>query len=298
MIAKGRDAHIAFVCLVMVSTGCGPGKHYRQGRAAEKRGAVHVAYDEYCLAARDRPSTAALASAIQRVAPTAATYWHARAKIAEAQGRTKDAVELSLRCLSIKPDHDAALEDVRSLRGGDESTPARTGGKRRIRRNPARSLPPVPPKADKPPAPPRASPRPPRPTTHVAKQHKPSRSRPAPSTGVMAAGPSRSPPPTPTPQPPPPEDDGYLTVKTPGEHKRPPAARRHAVADVFVELVKVDETVVSLDLYDGDRRIQEIRDLRIGRSKLFRSRSRRWYRLTVISAHQRTGSVRIGIEPA
>jgi len=122
---ESRRLGLASMGVVLALTGCGLGKHYEQGRAAERRGEVHLAYEEYCEAAREQPTNEVLTTAIQRVAPTAATYWHALAKIAEAQGRVQEAVQMSLRCLTIKPDHGAALADVRALRGEDASEPVR-----------------------------------------------------------------------------------------------------------------------------------------------------------------------------
>jgi len=294
---------LASMCVALAFAGCGPGKHYEQGRAAEKRGEVHLAYDEYCLEAHKRPENKVLSTAIQRVAPTAATYWYALAKIAEAQGRTKDAVRMALRCLNIQPDHGAALKDVRALQGSDVSAFARTEQDHSGTGASVFTAPSVgPEEADARPqrdGQAELSSQPTIPAAAVVELPKPARSPLAASAEGAVAGPTL--PTTLMPAPgtlPPPGEDGPLIVRESEAHNRQPKARRYAVDDVFIEVVKIDDTAVALDIYDGDRRIQEIRDLRIGRSKLFRSSSRMWYRLTVISAHQRTGNISIGIEPA
>ncbi len=96
--------------------GCaGGGSAYRLGLEAEREGHAHVAYDRYLEAARTSPDNAQIASAMRRVAPTAATYWTAQARIAHSQGRHADAWKAGMRALDIRPDQEEALHLVQAL---------------------------------------------------------------------------------------------------------------------------------------------------------------------------------------
>lgn len=50
-----------------------------------------------------------------------------------------------------------------------------------------------------------------------------------------------------------------------------------------------------LDLFDGKKRIQKVRDLELGRSQTFRGKSGTLYRLTLLGVHQRSRTIRLGV---
>lgn len=101
------------------------------------------------------------------------------------------------------------------------------------------------------------------------------------------------------PQHEPPRTDEFLVVLTLSrkDHRYPKQAR--LIDGITVKLKDTDDDLdADLNLYDGKKRIKKIRELPIGRSKTFRIRSGRRYRLTILSIHHKTHTVRIGIKPA
>lgn len=74
---------------------------------------------------------------------------------------------------------------------------------------------------------------------------------------------------------------------------------RQKLADgIFMRLRDVDDDrTADIDLDDGDERVQKIRGLREGQSKLFRGRSGGWYRFTLIDVQERGETIRVGIRP-
>ena len=72
---KPLSRGIACACLLLVIASvsrCGPGQRYRSARKAEERGDIHVAYDDYCQAARKRAGNGAVAAGIKRTSAAAA----------------------------------------------------------------------------------------------------------------------------------------------------------------------------------------------------------------------------------
>jgi len=74
--------------------------------------------------------------------------------------------------------------------------------------------------------------------------------------------------------------------------------RRRLADGIHLELRDLDdEGRVDFDLDDGDERIQKIRGMRAGQSKLFRGRSGKWYRFRLLDVSVRTEAVRVGVMP-
>ncbi len=75
--------------------------------------------------------------------------------------------------------------------------------------------------------------------------------------------------------------------------------RQASLIDGVTVLLKDTDGDLDADLYlfEGKQRIAKIRELPVGRSQAFRSRSGKQYRLTILGVHHRTRTVRIGINP-
>lgn len=94
-------------------------------------------------------------------------------------------------------------------------------------------------------------------------------------------------------------DGAFLAIRTLSKRNKKFERQVLAIDGITIRLRDTDsEPDADLDLYDGDRRTQKIRDLKMGRSKMFRGHTGRWYRLTVLSIHHKSRTVRIGIGPA
>ena len=95
------------------------------------------------------------------------------------------------------------------------------------------------------------------------------------------------------------EDGAFLAIRTLSKRNKKFERQVLAIDGITIRLKDTDsDPDTDLDLYDGDRRTQKIRDLKMGRSKMFRGHTGRWYRLTVLSIHHKSETVRIGIGPA
>lgn len=95
------------------------------------------------------------------------------------------------------------------------------------------------------------------------------------------------------------ENGAFLAIRTLSKRNKKFERQVLAIDGITIRLRDTDsDPDVDLDLYDGDRRTQKIRDLKMGRSKMFRGHTGRWFRLTVLSIHHKTETVRIGIGPA
>ena len=95
------------------------------------------------------------------------------------------------------------------------------------------------------------------------------------------------------------EDGAFLAIRTLSKRNKKFERQVLAIDGITIRLRDTDsEPDVDLDLYDGDRRTQKIRDLKMGRSKMFLGHTGRWYRLTVLSIHHNSATVRIGSGPA
>ncbi len=76
--------------------------------------------------------------------------------------------------------------------------------------------------------------------------------------------------------------------------------KRVRLADgIYMKLRDVDDDrTVGMDLDDGKDRVQKIRDLKVGQSKLFRGRSGKWFRFTLIEVRPEVETIRVGVKPA
>lgn len=138
---------------------------------------------------------------------------------------------------------------------------------------------------------------------------------------VRASDPAESKPKRPKksrPRPQPPEVDDLEPVVLPPEPvARPPRPvpptsihtlslndRRYSRMTLAVDGigVRVKDTgaggVADLDLFDGTKRIQKIRDLEVGRSQTFRGKSGTLYRVTLLGVHHKSRTVRLGVKRA
>lgn len=317
---------LALACLA----GCAGGKNYRLGREAERRGDVHQAYDYYCKAAKESPGDSAIATSVERLAPTAATYWHSQARIAWSEKRYADAWQMTIRCLEIRPDHSGAIEFIDKLegehpsavasarqdwlrRGSQSLTVAKRDGVQVASGRPGMTNPRPQLKA--------------KPKINTSKSASKSRNNKAKAAKpqktlkkerIAKADKPRSPTLSRGPAPQrreerpksvqaesvkgserPPGDGEYLVIRTLSKRDKRFKRRAKAVDGIAIKLKDTEEEQdVDLDLYQGDRRVQKIRNLKMGRSKIFRGRSGKWYRLTVLKVHHKSHTVRIGIKSA
>jgi hypothetical protein len=90
----------------------------------------------------------------------------------------------------------------------------------------------------------------------------------------------------------------FISVHTYSKKDERFPRRGPAIDGINLTLRDTDETdgtvEVDLDLEQGHDRIKKIRDLRVGRTQSFRGASGKIWRLTILSAHQKTHTVRIG----
>ncbi len=335
MIAS-RWTTFGLVGAVVLLGGCGRGENYRLGTVAERQGKVHLAYESYCKAAAEHPNSSAVVAAIRRLAPTAATYWESEALIAWSQGRNADAWRMAMRCLKIRPDHRGALQFVRKMESehAEEVEPARrewlTQGERALAKaktvtmeaicggvideldtattqpeesealvlaTEAQPLNVAEDSSDesdqaatsRPAAKRGAAPQQPTAVSTNGTSHE------SPKVAAKSAKPKKPGSATGEQD----EDGAFLAIRTLSKRNKQYQRQVLAIEGITIRLRDTDsEPDVDLDLYDGDLRTQKIRDLKTGRSRMFLGHSGRWYRLTVLSIHHKTATVRIGIGPA
>lgn len=321
-----RGSMFGLVGAMVFFGGCAGGRYYRMGSEAERQGKVHLAYENYCKAAAEHPESGTVVAAIKRVAPTAATYWESEALIAWSRGRHADSWRMAMRCLKIRPDHQGALHFVRKLESEhpDEIKPAKrewlaqggrsletakavtmegiAGGAGEVpdtastasEGSEALAL------ADDPQSREGASgdsDQAKRPVTRPQSKsgstngadHGPSAPAIAQTATPKKTGSDREQA----------EDGAFLAIHTLSKDNKKYEREVLAIDGIRIRLRDTDgDPDTDLDLYDGKRRTQKIRDLKMGRSKMFRGHSGRWYRLTVLSIHHKSETVRIGIGPA
>ncbi|MBX3394645.1 MAG: hypothetical protein KF841_04710 [Phycisphaerae bacterium] len=280
----------------------------RAANAAEDRGEAHVAYDAYCQALRQDPGDRRSASAIQRLAPTAATYWESQARISESKGDHAEAWRRGMKALDIRPDQPGLADFVRQLEQTypNDVEPARQAwirsGQVRVAAATAIESPAV-----------REStpPEEPVPDSDEAGGGKFERSRSEPERrGARQGRRDQSHEDRRTSA----RDDQRDAAERPrgssaetGEfvavytlsRRRDSNPERQRIADgIFLRLRDVDDDrSVDIDLDDGNDRIQKIRGMGQGQSKLFRGRSGRWYRFTLIDVDARERTIRVGLRP-
>ena len=336
MIPGSRTIAMALAAAALLAApGCGGGESFRHGWAAERNGDVHHAYDHYGLAAQQDPDNGAIADAIRRIAPTTATYWESKARVAKAEKRHTDAWRTAMRCLDIQPHHTGALQLIRDL---EETQPAAVASaKRKYHRGGIDALrdaerPQLKVASARKEAPaeknttdekPRLEKRvAPAPKVASAADRKPQgRATRKPAITLPVAPAARTDPlpvavarkkpsyandstakPTAVEESEEKEESerAFMVVRTISKRDRRFPRQVRAVEGISIRIRDTDpEMDVDLDLYNGnDKRIQKIRDLKIGRSKMFSAESGTWYRITVLHIDHKSHTVRVGIKPA
>lgn len=265
-----------------IAAGCAGHVAYEHGVQAEKRGEAHLAYAFYAKAAQSSPDNGTYDRALRRLGPLAATRWMTEAKLARAEGRYGDAWKDCMRALAIQPDRSEALtfyDDLQNQYG------ARIAGvEREWRKKGAQAL------AIKvsPETPPRRAELPESQLSKADTEAIERSNAPRPPASVEPARQNvvQSGPPT----------GAYLAV-----HNLSRDGEREAtsVDGVVIRLRDTDdEGTVDLDLYDTDRRIQTIRGLKAGESRLLLSPAGKWYRLTILDVDDASNSAKVGLNPA
>ncbi len=93
-------------------------------------------------------------------------------------------------------------------------------------------------------------------------------------------------------------DAAFEVVRTYSLHDQRFPRTGDAIDGITLKLKDTDEDdgviEVDVDLFKSGERIRKVRELRVGRSLTFRGASGQTYRMTIISAHHRTHTVRIG----
>jgi len=256
--------------------GCAGHNAYKQGIEAEKRGEAHLAYAYYAKAAQSNPDNATYDRALRRLGPLAAAHWVNDARLARAEGRYDEAWKACMRALAIQPDRSEALSfyddlerDYGAMLAGVKREWKKTGGKvltiQVSPETPARraELPEAAPDPD-----PDAAPRGRRPREAAAETA--SAADAASATYLMRHDLSR--------------DADREVVSVDGVKIRLRGTTSDGTAD--------------FDLYEGDKRIQRIRDMAAGNSRLLLSPEGKWYRLTVIRVNHDDESSEVGLNPA
>ncbi|HKQ46756.1 MAG TPA: hypothetical protein VJZ71_01660 [Phycisphaerae bacterium] len=291
----------AALALVLVSEGCGGTRFYRAGREAEKKGDWATAYKEYCRAAERYRSNGIVADGLARVRPAAAAQAERAGLAAMDAGRFDDAWRLFMRALDIQPDHANAAQLIRQIECDHPGQIALAKNEWLARGPAALSSPPQQVLAMAPASPP--SPR-----ERAAPSATPTR-----DTMLADSAPSADDEPTKTettaapvrPRPidsepiAPAETQVFLSVHTLSLKDRRYARLALAADGIGVRLKDTDgDGEVDLDLFDGRKRIQKVRDLELGRSQTFRGKSGTLYRLTLISVTHKSHTVRLGVKRA
>lgn len=289
-----RISRCALFLLVIFLCGCNGGSSYQAGLAAERQGDASRAYDEYVRAGTQHRS-GAVAQSIERVAPLAASEAESSALAAMDAGRYEDAWRMFMRTLEIQPNHPNAPQLIRQIENEHprEVAAAKADYARRGFAALAMIPPPRTALAQAEPDAARGSPRP-RPT----RRPEPSRPRTPPPDMPTA----EQPPVSPFEQAPrelQSQRQEYLLVHTLSlRYRRYPRVTR-TIDGITIRLKDTDDDLdVDLDLYDGERRIQKIRELELGHSQTFRGRSGNLFRLTVLYIDHKSRTVRVGIRPA
>jgi len=304
MIPSRAGCAVAMILAASVGFmgGCAGGKEYRAGWKAERRGEFHVAYDLYCKAAEKSPSNRVISAAVARVAPKAARYWEDKAHEAVKAGRYDEAWRLFMRVLEIRPDHPSAAHLIRRL---EREHPERIAEAKRqwLRAGPV-ALAEAPRHApDKPSTgsqPRTVTSHPTRPLAYAGPERLvPSSSR-RPSVESAEARPKARAEPRSRPvygiRP----AGDFLVVHTISREDRRYSKIVEAIDGLFVKVKDTDPRPLDADLeiYLGDKRIREFKDLKVGDSRVVTGRSGRWYRLVILKIFDDKETVRFGILPA
>ncbi|MBN2563198.1 MAG: hypothetical protein JXQ75_19925 [Phycisphaerae bacterium] len=93
-------------------------------------------------------------------------------------------------------------------------------------------------------------------------------------------------------------DVEFLVIQTLSRKNRRYPKQAEIIDGITAKLKDTDGDLdADINLYDGDRRVKKIRELPVGRSATFTGCSGNRYRLTILSVHHKTHTVRIGIKP-
>lgn len=293
MKSVGRLASSFVVILLAASWGCAGRTAYQRGIEAEQRGEAHLAFAYYAKAAQSSPSNGSYVRAIRRLGPEAADQWLSLARTAEADRRYGDAWKAAMRCLLVQPDHSAALAFIDALEGRHGAMIA--GVRRAWMQSGAASLAID---ADARTADARNEVRTGSPTTFGAGDAGGAAPQPPggfPKSGVRRLHVGRTQVARPRDADAASNHDGRVVHWLGGDRS---AREIETVGGVRIRLRDVNRDGVDLDLFDGRRRIQKIRELRAGESKLMLSPAGAWYRLTVLELDQDADRVRIELSRA
>lgn len=295
-------------CIAFLTSGCAGGQYLSAAKTAETRNDPARAYEQYCRAAASDPGNAAAADGINRTRAAAAAYWERSGLAAMDAQRYEDAWRCFMRVLDIQPDHATATQMIRQL---EQTQPQRVALVREeYMRHGAAALRSV--QGTKAGTAEEAADA--ESDTQLAQATKPQKGH---ASGVLAAplgsaSGKTSPPSAVTAAkqesviPPEPEADSppiavpskYVVTKTFSRKDQRFPQRAIAVDGIELDLRDTDENGrkidVDIDLYKNGERIKKIRGLPVGRSQSFRGESGHVWRLTVLSAHQKTHTVRIG----
>ena len=305
-----KHAIALFAICAMPGLGCAGAKAYRQGKEAEKRGEAHIAYAYYAKAAQSNPDDRDYTRSIRRLGPTAAKFWFDHAKLAEADDRPIDAWKACMRCIMIEPDHREALTYIADLETKHRRTltPIKRDWQTKGASILAIRVPATPPDTAKAPAPAAKLSY----TGTAASQRKSARSKKIPSSRADAIAKTRKPKsssknvkPRPSAtaqiatnrnkQPAPASKNSFILSKDDDRY----GDRIKAIDDLIVELRKTnDKLEADIDLYDGKRRIQKIRGLKAGRSKLLLAPANRWFRLSLERVDDESETIAFRLDPA
>lgn len=282
----------AVLAVALATGGCGGTRFYRSGRAAEKKGDSATAYKEYCLAAERYRSNEIVVNGLARVRPAVAAQAERTGLAAMDDGRYDDAWRCFMRALDIQPDHATAAQLVRQLEN-DHSGEIASAKRDWIKRGSASLS--VPEQAML--AMETTAPR--------KKSLRETISADVPKESDSEINPSQRPPPQPKrPQPADlepnaPTESAFTSIHTLSLKDRRYTRLALAADGIGVRLKDTEgDGEADLDLFDGKKVIQKVRDLERGRSQTFRGKSGTLYRLTLLSVHHKSRTVRLGVKRA
>lgn len=294
------------IALAAAFAGCDGGKSYRLGKTAEKKGDSAEAYDHYVRAA-SKLRSGIVANGLERTRDDAAAQSERAGLAAMDEGRYDDAWRLFMRTLDIQPGHATAAQLVRKLENEHPDAIAAVRHEWMMRGAVALSAPKdqvltlAKPPAATPESDPASTKIEPAPASVMASAAPP-RSIPAPSEAGEGR---RTEPPTEhgrqsDSRPIAPPDHGeFLAIHTLSLKDRRYPRMAIAVEGIGVKLKDTDDDgEVDLDLFDGNKRFQKVRDLETGRSQTFQAKSGELYRLTVLAVHHKSRTVKIGLKRA
>jgi tetratricopeptide (TPR) repeat protein len=291
----------AALALVLVSEGCGGTRFYRAGREAEKKGDSATAYKEYCRAAERYRSNEIVENGLARVRPAVAAQAERAGLAAMDEGRYDDAWRSFMRALDIQPDHANAAQLIRQVERDHPEQIASAKSDWMSRGSAALSPPPQQELA-------MASPPPPRPRERATPSATPLRETTLADSSESADAEPEKIETTAEPVRPrqfdrrpvaPAETQVFLSIHTLSLKDRRYARLALAADGVGIKLTDTEsDDEVDLDLFNGKKRIQKVRDLELGRSQTFRGKSGTLYRLTLLSVHHKSHTVRLGVKRA